>query len=73
MLGEFFVVYFDHSVGEVHSKSWLKTFNIFLIVFLKVDPSQSFIYSNEQNIQFKFFKFLPPPGFEPGSLGAVSR
>ena len=36
-------------------------------------PNLSFIFSNEQNIQFTINKFWPPLGLEPGSLGTVSR
>ena len=38
---------------------------------LKIYLNCSYL-KNEQNIQFYIYKFLPPPGFEPGSLGTLS-
>ena len=51
----------------------LSLFHLSTYFNIKVGPNRSFIFSNEQSIQFNINKFLPPPGLEPGSLGKISR
>ena len=50
----------------------------FIDTFFKVGPNRSsFIYYDPFYRTYKYtmtqINFLPPPGFEPGSLGTVSR
>ena len=43
--------------------------------FFRVAPIGALFESNEQNriYIFKFYKLLPPPGYEPGSFDAIIR